>query len=275
MNEEIDLTCPITRQIFLEPVITNTKITYEKTEINFWMRKHEHCPMTNQKITSFKPNLETKVKVSEYLKSNPEKKHEQYKKTIYPLIYKDIQSLITASIRGDIDSLKFIHENGVKWHSHTSCRLAHGGYLEALKYIVSTEIPQNTDNNGCPWHPHTCYYALLSGNLECFKYAYDTSLERFSQNPLNSHRMEDFPLKLMLHHCIKHKKLDFLKHIIDNTPSTYYCRWKILTMTVQHDYLEALVFLHQKRFPYNKLRLIFLSGNETREYVKNNMSWFV
>lgn len=60
MDQEESIICPITRKIFLEPVITNTWITYEKNSIEKWMKIKNTCPMTNQKTTLITPNFKIK-----------------------------------------------------------------------------------------------------------------------------------------------------------------------------------------------------------------------
>lgn len=55
MSEE--LTCPITGQIFLNPVTCNTGITYEKEAIETWLKTSDKCPLTMEKITYISPSF--------------------------------------------------------------------------------------------------------------------------------------------------------------------------------------------------------------------------
>jgi len=41
-----------------------------------------------------------------------------------------------------------------------------GGNLECLKYL---------HENGCPWDEHSCRTASMSGHLECLKYLHETN----------------------------------------------------------------------------------------------------
>ena len=84
MNSETvceNLTCPITTQIFLKPVMTNTGITYEKEAICKWLKQSQKCPQTNGKITSICESFLIKNLVEAYLNANPDKKIDQYKES--------------------------------------------------------------------------------------------------------------------------------------------------------------------------------------------------
>ena len=76
-----NLTCPITRQIFLKPVITNTGFTYEKEAICKWIEKSKKCPQSKLKITNIFESFLIKNLVEAYLNANPDKKIDQYKES--------------------------------------------------------------------------------------------------------------------------------------------------------------------------------------------------
>ena len=82
-----DITCPITSLIFLEPVVTNTGITYEYEAILKWLETHETCPKTNRKIISLSKNFSLKSIIDEYLNNN--KDAEQYIKSNNNIKYDD------------------------------------------------------------------------------------------------------------------------------------------------------------------------------------------
>jgi hypothetical protein len=79
MNE--DLRCPITLQIFLEPVIVSDGHTYEKQVIMKVMKKmNNKSPMTRQLLTNdIQDDIEMKKLVEQHLFDHPEDKDEQYK----------------------------------------------------------------------------------------------------------------------------------------------------------------------------------------------------
>ncbi len=47
-----ELICPITSQLFYEPVMTNDGLTYEGKAIHCWLAEHDTSPLTGQKLTS-------------------------------------------------------------------------------------------------------------------------------------------------------------------------------------------------------------------------------
>jgi len=67
-----------------------------------------------------------------------------------------------AAVRGDVECLKYAHENGCPWNELTSWGAAKNGHIECLKYA---------HENGCPWDERTCWEAAEFGQFECLKYA--------------------------------------------------------------------------------------------------------
>ena len=77
--EELEIICPITHQIFLDPVLASDGFTYEKKAIKKVIENNKISPMTKQIISSTTfPNLFVKHYVNSYLEKNPEKKKEQF-----------------------------------------------------------------------------------------------------------------------------------------------------------------------------------------------------
>jgi len=48
---------------------------------------------------------------------------------------------VNAAIYGNLNCLKYAHENGCPWNENTCCSAAENGHLECLKYA---------HENGCP-----------------------------------------------------------------------------------------------------------------------------
>jgi hypothetical protein len=77
---------------------------------------------------------------------------------------------ILAAKSGNLDCLRYLHENGCKIKDYMSyggnvCNgAAEGGNLECLKYLV---------NNGCMWSVYTCEIIAKFGNLEMLQYAHE------------------------------------------------------------------------------------------------------
>ena len=68
------------------------------------------------------------------------------------------------ALNGNLDLLKFLHENGCPWDEFTCSEAAIKGRLECLQYL---------HENGCPWNERTCSRAAQNGNLECLRYAHE------------------------------------------------------------------------------------------------------
>lgn len=58
------LLCPLTKKIFLEPVVLNSGMTYEYEAIKEWVRYSSKCPITGQEIKSAGKNLVLKELIS-------------------------------------------------------------------------------------------------------------------------------------------------------------------------------------------------------------------
>lgn len=75
-NDKIpeDFYCPITQEIFVDPVMADDGNTYERAAIESWLLKHDTSPLTNVKLNSkyLVPNLTVKKLVDEFIKSREE-----------------------------------------------------------------------------------------------------------------------------------------------------------------------------------------------------------
>ena len=60
---------------------------------------------------------------------------------------------------GNVELLRFFHENGCPWDEKTCSQAAFNGHLECLRYA---------HENGCPWDEKTCSWATENGRLECY-----------------------------------------------------------------------------------------------------------
>ena len=69
-----------------------------------------------------------------------------------------------AAQNGQLECLKFLHENGYSWNEFTCARAAQYGHLDCLKYAYE---------NGCVWDTMTITFAANFGHLDCLKYAYE------------------------------------------------------------------------------------------------------
>ncbi len=77
---ETDIICPISKQIFKEPVVASDGYIYEKECIEKWLEKKTTSPMTNELLSHTKLNHVQFLKniINEMIKKNPELIKEQY-----------------------------------------------------------------------------------------------------------------------------------------------------------------------------------------------------
>lgn len=55
-----DFICPLTGEIFIEPVMIEDGNSYEKDAIKAWLEKHDTSPVTNEALAS-KDTMENKT----------------------------------------------------------------------------------------------------------------------------------------------------------------------------------------------------------------------
>jgi hypothetical protein len=84
MNEKI-ITCPMTSQIYFNPVMTSDGHTYEKNAIVKWLFRHNTSPMTNIMLenNTLTKNIIVRQYVDEFINSNPEKISNVYNNDTY------------------------------------------------------------------------------------------------------------------------------------------------------------------------------------------------
>lgn len=63
---------------------------------------------------------------------------------------------------GDLDTLKWAHEQGCPWDERTCCWAARYGNLEVLEWLHGA---------GAPWDERTCMFAAAGGNLQTLQWA--------------------------------------------------------------------------------------------------------
>ncbi len=127
--------------------------------------------------------------------------------------------------KGNLELLKFLHENGCPWDEKTCYRAALNGHLECLRYA---------HENGCPWDEETCWRAAKKGQLECLKYAHENGCpwdeETCSQAAKNGH-------------------LECLKYAHENG-----CPWdeKTCSKAARHGHCECLDYARDHGCPWDE-----------------------
>lgn len=74
--------CPITDQLFLNPVLANDGIYYEKEAIEKWLKVKKTSPMTREKIRTITDCKIMKQCVEAFIEMYPENRSEQYKEDL-------------------------------------------------------------------------------------------------------------------------------------------------------------------------------------------------
>jgi len=85
------------------------------------------------------------------------------------ILIRDYNSCIYAAEKGNLECLKYLHENGCPWNENCSKYASKYGHLEVLKYL---------HENGCLWNEDCCEYASSNGHLEVLKYLNDNGCPR-------------------------------------------------------------------------------------------------
>lgn len=78
---ESNIVCPISQEIFYEPVLADDGFVYEKMEIEKWFSLNKSSPVLRKPVASTRliPQPFVKSIVTSYLQLNPDKRGEQYK----------------------------------------------------------------------------------------------------------------------------------------------------------------------------------------------------
>ena len=67
-----------------------------------------------------------------------------------------------AALRGQLEELKALRENGCPWDEGTCSGAVFGGHLDILQWVRA---------NGCPWDNRTCTSAAEGGHFEVRQWA--------------------------------------------------------------------------------------------------------
>lgn len=171
------LFCPLTLQLFTDPVFARDGHTYEKHAIEKWFQKQRTSPMTRQEIsTDLVPNYDKKTQIDrfhqkhkilsidEFLKTLCKSSFEDFKKLnvvssyLNPIVFDDMPTL-KNTIDPDLKKLSMNHRYTVT----ALCIAAEKGCIETCKELVKLGAKVN-ESNGHEWVP--LHYAAYNGSLE-------------------------------------------------------------------------------------------------------------
>jgi len=160
----------------------------------------------------------------------------------------DIFVCYRAAEHGQLECLKYAHENGCEWDDLTCTCAATNGQLECLKYA---------HENGCPWDEYTSSCATTNGQLECLKYAHENGCS-WDQNTCyvatkNGH-LEclkyahengcEWLVEETCYYAAKNGHLECLKYVHENG-----CEWLVeepCRVAAENGHLECLKYVREK-----------------------------
>ncbi len=112
-----DIYCPITHQIFLDPVIAADGFTYEKDALEEWYKRNASSPMLGTKVntTLYVQNIIVRNMVKYILNNNSELQEEQYKiiETFKGIIKKIKTKTLKIENTGEIEGYEECERDGI------------------------------------------------------------------------------------------------------------------------------------------------------------------
>jgi hypothetical protein len=159
----------------------------------------------------------------------------------YKLLQKFIEVCTEASKIGNLECLRYAHENGCWWDIWTCAYAAENGYLECLKYA---------HENGCSWDNWTCILAARDGHLNCLKYAHENGCTWDKSTCVSA---------------AEHGQLECLIYAHEHG-----CPWNKWTCVyaAKNGHLECLKYAHENGCRWDKWTCNYAAGNEHLECLK-------
>jgi len=193
--------CPITKDIFKDPVIADDGMVYEKDAIEEWLSKNSASPMTQIKMTNILVGCHTiKSLTDDLIKKYPELKGQQYAMPIEKIIelgnYDELLSYAEFDLKHLMDS-QHLRDSDV---FHKLCQNANP---DILKYVIDNSIDLECRNNidSRPIH-YICKYSTP----EMIKYIIDKGVDLECQQ-INGCRP--------IHYICIYSTFEMIKYIID------------------------------------------------------------
>lgn len=201
-----DITCPISLQIFNDPVIVEDGNVYEREKIEEWLTTNSTSPATNTQISKkVYPAIIIKNMVNKYLLLNPDKKQNQYKLRIkvdtqflnkFPSKSYDEQTNLidTISEQNEFKTLVFHifekcsfniikylvdnYEYVLNFKDFRNSKPIHKACIyqnyECIEYLINKKTDLNCENND-KWRP--IHLACKYQKYECIKLFIDQNVE--------------------------------------------------------------------------------------------------
>ncbi len=145
-----DMCCPITNQIFLDPVLAHDGFTYEKDAIKKWFQKSDTSPMTGLQIDNltFIENILIKNTITSFIENNPNLKKQQYQKEKGTYTFNFLIETIREKCL-DIDTIDTIIDfKNVDYNKFKKVFLNHTSINELIKKIDKNEFSVMISSGG-------------------------------------------------------------------------------------------------------------------------------
>lgn len=210
MDKVIDLDwlyCPITQEIFNDPVVADDMIVYEKEAIERWFIQNDTSPVTRDQITKRLTRcIFVKDTVTKAIRSYPELKENQYVpknyKTTKRISTKEVNDIIIAGRFSDLieytqfDLQKIMDQNLMS-------TLAQKCDVRVFKYIINNSIDiECHDSNNWRLIHFICRYSTP----EMIKYIIDRGVNL---------EVETHSRWRPIHYICRYSTPDTIKYIID------------------------------------------------------------
>lgn len=295
-----DIKCPISQQIFCDPVIAEDGIIYERSCISQWLNDSVTSPITRQEISnSLIPVLFVKTLVNNYLNANPDKKCIQFKPCLdYFLNKKKVHTLINIKnfeqllnygnfklrymYRNDtleklfagcqnINVLKHVIDNIVDidaedeygWRLiHFVCRYS---LPEIIKYLVVSHKIDIEEENNYGWRP--IHFICRYSTPDMIKYFIELGVDL---------ECEDNEKMKPIHYICQFSTPEMIMYIIDknvNLENEDEDGWQPIHYICKFSTIEVLKYILEKRVPLHELTkakqypLSILCQHQTREVI--------
>lgn len=253
------ITCPLSHEIFFEPVIGPGGFTYERDLIEVWLEQKGKCPITHSKVKKWKliPNISMKTLVNDVLENNPDLKDDvylplyrfeivknimtegnynklkNYKKYKLTKLFKRDQLRVLRKCDNDIIKHIIDHSNeyekGTYKAIHNICKYTNP---EIIKHLVEkgVNLESTTKSLKRPIH-----YVCINQDLEAFNILVEKGVD------IHCKDKDGFQ---SIHYAAREGKVDILKRLIElganiNALNDEHCLTPLM-LACRNDHIECI-----------------------------------
>ena len=237
--EDNNFICPISRQIFRNPVLASDGYFYEETEIGKWFYTHDTSPMTNLIIDKkIIKSLAFNLLLNDFLTKNPDISKDQYiVENINP--WKEINMLIKNNNFKEL--LKFEKFSLNDFAENNFVLILECSNKEIIEYVVKNIV----DFNKIDLYGFTLLHYLFehcSSNIDLIKYVLNKKINL---------EVADIQGYNVMHvACAKRHGIELVKLLINKNINleceTTIGKWRPIHVAIGNGYLELVQLLMNK-----------------------------